>query len=425
MKGNWTDEQFLHELQRALRHMYDPAELRRSRLVEMFGLSPQADIPTILRRMLIDSIQILKPLAKASPDSTPWRIYQVLSYRHIEQSSQKEVATDLTLSIRQLRRLEYTALRALADTLIAQYLDLRNPQTMPGSQDKEIAPATIDDQMNVEVPTGREEELEWLRKSSPSESVELIGLVNTAIKTIGPLLSVLKVQVETSFQENLPSVMGKVTLLRQALLNVLTTAARKVPGGKVQVSADAKSGRILIDVVAKDGEMDASQNNSVESLSLAKQLVELSSGTLEIVPQITGEALSIRLSFPMMNQVPVLVIDDNEDALRLFKHYLSGTIYQFIGTSDPQMALILAEEYRPAIVLLDVMLPMIDGWELLGRLRAHPLLNDIRIIISTILPQQQLALALGAAEFIRKPFSQETLLEALNRQMGGPEIELR
>ena len=61
------------------------------------------------------------------------------------------------------------------------------------------------------------------------------------------------------------------------------------------------------------------------------------------------------------------------------------------------------------------MLPDIDGWDMLGRLRAHPKTSDKPVVVCTIMPQEQLALALGAAAFLQKPVSRETLLAELDR----------
>jgi CheY-like chemotaxis protein len=111
-----------------------------------------------------------------------------------------------------------------------------------------------------------------------------------------------------------------------------------------------------------------------------------------------------------------LVVDDNVDTLQLVQRYLSNSRYRFIGTSDPREVPALVEQLEMDIIVLDVMLPTIDGWELLGRLREHPKTRHTPIIVCTILSQEQLALTLGAAEFIRKPVSRETLLSALDRQ---------
>ena len=154
---------------------------------------------------------------------------------------------------------------------------------------------------------------------------------------------------------------------------------------------------------------------------MARQLAELSGGTLESTPGGTPEcSFQIKLILPTAEERAVLVIDDNADTLQLFRRYVTGSSYLFVGTSDPQQAIPLAQELKPQIIVLDVMLPGIDGWELLGQFRAHPATQNTPIIVCTILPQERLALTLGAAAFLRKPVTRKALLSALDRQAGLP-----
>ncbi len=101
-----------------------------------------------------------------------------------------------------------------------------------------------------------------------------------------------------------------------------------------------------------------------------------------------------------------------------------SVLYDFLGREDINWRG-LASELAPRVIVLDVMLPGMDGWELLGRLREHPQLSAVPVIVCTILPQQQLALALGAGAFVRKPFSREAFLSVLDQQVGSPSRELR
>jgi CheY-like chemotaxis protein len=145
----------------------------------------------------------------------------------------------------------------------------------------------------------------------------------------------------------------------------------------------------------------------------------MSGGSLDARLEARAEIpFTANIILPTTEQIPLLVIDDNADTLRLLERYLSGSRYRFTGTVDPQEALTLAEQLAPEIIVLDVMLPGIDGWELLGRLREHPKTAGAAIIVCTILPQEQLALALGAAEFVRKPVSRRAFLAALDQQMN-------
>ncbi|NIV31704.1 MAG: response regulator, partial [Anaerolineae bacterium] len=81
------------------------------------------------------------------------------------------------------------------------------------------------------------------------------------------------------------------------------------------------------------------------------------------------------------------------------------------------------EEFSPQVILLDVMMPQIDGWEILGRLRQHPLTSHIPTVVCTILAQEELALSLGASAFVRKPVTRQVFLAALDRQIARMQPE--
>jgi CheY-like chemotaxis protein len=123
------------------------------------------------------------------------------------------------------------------------------------------------------------------------------------------------------------------------------------------------------------------------------------------------------VAIPELEQLPVLVIEDNLDTLQLFRRYASGTRYRLITSADPEQALSLAEETHPRVILLDVMMPQVGGWKVLARLRQHPLTEDTPIVVCTILPQEELALALGASGYVRKPVTRQDFLTALDRQI--------
>jgi CheY-like chemotaxis protein len=151
---------------------------------------------------------------------------------------------------------------------------------------------------------------------------------------------------------------------------------------------------------------------------MARQFAILFGGTLNVSAQgRPSQPLEVELALPIAERTPVLFIDDNADTLQLMQRYLTGTQYRFVGTRDPEQALDLAEDVTPKVIVLDIMLPGVDGWELLGRLREHPSVGGVPILVCTILPQDKLALTLGAAGFVRKPVSREALLAALNHQM--------
>ena len=151
---------------------------------------------------------------------------------------------------------------------------------------------------------------------------------------------------------------------------------------------------------------------------MARQLVQLCPGSLNITTRPGHRAFfEARIELEAGEQVTVLVVDDNQDALQLCQRYLSGSRYRFVGAQGAQAGLEMAAEVEPQIIVLDVMMPEQDGWTLLGRLREHPRLDSVPIVVCTILPQEQLARTLGAADFIRKPVSRSQFLAALDRQV--------
>jgi len=419
IRGNPVSASFVHELRRALRRLYDPVELHRSPLIELFGVEQRENPSSALRRILTDAIESLKPNENVPLQTKAWRIYQVLFYRYTEQFTQREVATDLGLSIRHLRREETLAVQMLAGYLWAYHnleLKWRDQKVAPPDADRKVEGKTSP--AGTQTPT-LQQELRWLQESLPTELVDVQEVIQAALKPVSPLARASKVHIDCRISENLPHLIVQLTTIRQALLNVLTAAIRCAPGGQVCIRMEPHRWEVHTYVQTMGHHIvSALDDDAVERLDMARQLIELSGGSLEIVPSEGREQpFAAKIALPATEQVPVLVIDDNADTLQLLQRYLSNSRYRFIGTSDPQRALALVKESAPQIIVLDVMMPEIDGWELLGRLHEHPQTRDIPIVVCTVLPQEQLASSLGAAAFIRKPVSRQAFLSALDHQL--------
>ena len=402
-----------------LRHLYDPVALTRSKLPQVFALGAVEDPLETLRQMLLSAIEALKPDTSVPAQAPAWRVYRILYERYVEQFSQDEVATHLALGTRQLRRQEQHALQVLADFLWTHYdLRLAPPlQSRQPSRADRVAEAEI---AGTAAPS-RDQELDWLRMKYPRELVALADIIQPGLRTIAPLLRELGVRVECSPLEALPPILVQPTGLRQALSAVLTVAVRSAPGATMRIGVRAREQAIEIDVetTAAHPSPEGPTPDDVDNLNLAREIIGISKGSLQATAGYgKNEPFQVKILLPVPAQVTVMVIDDNADALQLIERYLARTRYHFIGCTDPEQAITLAEEVNPQIILLDVMLPGIDGWELLGRLREHPKMHDVPIIVCTILAQEQLASVLGAAGFIRKPVSQTALLATLDLQVA-------
>ena len=264
----------------------------------------------------------------------------------------------------------------------------------------------------------RQQELQWLATTFPNEVEDPAHLIESALHTIRPMAKARRVRVECQIQANLPPLSGQLVAVRQTVLALLSAAVRAASSGLVQVVVSSDQQSVMMQVCTGDDQAGSCPPNSETSqhIEMAHELIDTFGGVLQVMP-LPDRAFSATLILPVHARVPVLVLDDNKDTLRLLERYLSATPYRFIGTSDPEKAVELAAHVAPRIIVMDVMLPGIHNWELLGRLREHPEIRGIPIVVCTILPQEQLALALGAAGFLRKPVTRDAFLAALDRHL--------
>jgi len=111
----------------------------------------------------------------------------------------------------------------------------------------------------------------------------------------------------------------------------------------------------------------------------------------------------------------VLVIDDDPDALDLLGRTLQGAGVRVVTTSDGREAVSLARTLQPAVITLDVLMPGMDGWEVLRQLKADPETRDIPVLMVTMTDDRELGYALGATEFLTKPVDRGQLVQLLER----------
>lgn len=401
-----TREELLDQLRDALNHLYDPDRLRRSALAARFGVANRFDTATALQRILTDAIAALKPPAGEPPQSPAWQIYEPLFYRYVEQLSAEEVADQLGIGTRHLRRWQTAAIAALADVLWRQY----------GSAEWD-APAPAD-RIGSADPAGLQQELAWLKDASGAAATDLAESLPAILDLAGKLAGRHQVFLDVAQAENLPRVGLPPVALRQILLNLFSVAIPRAHGGRLEVRARQAAWDVQVSIRCAhypSGPRPPLEDEA-DNLNMARQLAEICGCRLNLAADARG--FDATLALPALEQIPVLVIDDKTDTLQLLQRYASGSRYRLIPVSDGEQAVETAQRVAPQVIVLDVMMPRIDGWELLGRLRADPKTQDAAIIVHTILAQRDLALLLGANDFLRKPVSRADFLAALDRQLA-------
>jgi CheY-like chemotaxis protein len=136
-------------------------------------------------------------------------------------------------------------------------------------------------------------------------------------------------------------------------------------------------------------------------------------GTLQVVTDEPGGLWEARLNWPAAKSLTLLVIDDNQGLIDLFRRYLASFRWQVIGAHNGAEARDVLARALPTVIMLDVMIPDEDGWEVLMSLKSRPDTRDIPVIVCSVLSAQPLAQTLGAAGYLSKPVTQQTLLRAL------------
>lgn len=391
-------------LRRALNRLYDSVALRRSPLADLLHLRDRPNPSEALRALLESEIQLLSSASDAPASSKNHRYYQVLFYRYIQRFTQREVAAQLGIGPRHLRREQEAAIEFLADRL-------RQRHGLAGITEIEAIPAgEADASRGGDI----EDEMEHLSDTMEERSCELAAVLEDCVLLTRALAHQRRVQVQAQLGEVFPVAVARA-MLKQVILNLLVMAIRALDGGTVWVRARPAAGRVHLALTPQPLPHHAmpSIRWDQHTLSISRRMARLFEGEVD-ARDADGEA-ALQLTLPMANRVRVLAIEDNQDTLDLWQRYLRDSPFHLIPLRNPHDALEQIERLQPDLIVLDIMLPEVDGWELLGRLRDHSLGKALPIVVCSVLPQRDLALSLGANGFLPKPATRERFLGVLQR----------
>jgi signal transduction histidine kinase/DNA-binding response OmpR family regulator len=278
---------------------------------------------------------------------------------------------------------------------------------------------------------------------------DLRALVVQTAETMRPLAERKRISLELPGSEAV-EIEADPNRIRQVVYNLLSNAVKFTPDdGVVSVGLDIETDRVRLTVAdTGPGITTADQARVFEAfqqvqvtdaqrqegtglgLALTRQLVERHGGKVELasevgrgsrftieLPVAPPRAPSVEAAKPQMPfGVPlVLVIEDDPRAAELLRVYLTEALYAVRVAADGRSGFEQASSLQPAAIVLDILLPDIDGWEVLQRLKGSAVTRDIPVLVVSVIDDAQLGLALGAVDYFVKPVARESLLMALGR----------
>ena len=117
----------------------------------------------------------------------------------------------------------------------------------------------------------------------------------------------------------------------------------------------------------------------------------------------------------------ILIVDDSETILRMLKLVVKNLASEVMTAGNGLSGLRIAEVEKPSVVLLDIMLPGLDGYNVCRKIKSNPDLKNTKVILFTVKSDKEtieMAKAVGADDFVMKDTTFEKVLEALARALG-------
>lgn len=384
---------FEEDLREMIQRLRSPGFLPPESVRVACGATGDDFAETQLRVM--QAVEELEPPGDSPADGQPRRVYEFLQMRFIQGLTQEEIADRLHMSARNVQRIQPEAIHILALRLWQKYR----------AQGGRAALQENDWQTQVE------RELVSLDASHPESSADLTRVIEGLMELKDRLFDAYAVEIESGFLQ--PGVTAAVhpSALRQVLIAVLARLARLANCRRIEIYTGLENGRVKISIAGQ-----ATQSAALDR----EQLVEgiPIPGGVEIDLAQKNERLFAQVWAPSARQHIVLVVEDNLDVVHYYRRCTSGTPFQLAHLENGERMIERVREINPDVIVLDVMMPGYDGWQLLTYLYENPETRDIPVIVCSIIREPDLATALGAFRCLTKPVKHQEFVDGLNQALS-------
>lgn len=283
-------------------------------------------------------------------------------------------------------------------------------------------------------------------------------LVSNIKENIQPLAIKKGLNIAFNSPSDIPAVETDEARLQQILTNLIGNAVKFTEIGAVNINIGCDKSKVWIEIADtgigipksdikhifdKFRQVDGSSTRSYEGtglgLSIVQEMINIIGGEIIVSSEIgvgsvfkvilpikwKGPVNDIKLTqFSTATVVPdkktILVVDDDPRIINEISEFLGELGYNIISTSNASEVVKLAEIYRPFVITLDVIMPELDGWEVLQRLKKNIKTQDIAVIMVSVSTDTNTGIALGATGHIIKPVEKVRLMNEIRKLHTDP-----
>lgn len=300
------------------------------------------------------------------------------------------------------------------------------------------------------------------------EEFDLAVMIQEAVTTVQPLVDKNRNQLITNIPKRLAPVRADMLKVRQCLFNLISNACKFTERGTISIHVSqsfSPDNREWLKIEIQDSGigLDQEQINKLFTefaqasstiqrqyggtglgLALSRNFCRLMGGDITVqskpgqgstftitLPRQVQEEESASQDRPLPLPTPtetvkrdgdiILVVDDDAPAREILQRFLSREGFQVVTANNGHEALKLAHELKPSLITLDVMMPGIDGWEVLRQLKQNPQTAKIPVIMTTMVEERSFGHSLGAHGYLLKPVDRDKLINLLKDALIKPE----
>lgn len=284
--------------------------------------------------------------------------------------------------------------------------------------------------------------------------ISLKEITANVVSGLKPLCNQKGISIQVDLPNDLPKIQSDEKKVYQILQNLAGNAVKFTGKGGVTIKGIIRPSEIeltisdtgigipkqeLPGIFEEFRQVDGSSSRSYEGsglgLAIARKLANLLGGNIFAESEL-GQGSHFHLVLPIhqseVNRTTfdrdlftnntadaekrtILIVDDEPAVVQMIANTLSKEGFHTIGCSDSKMAVEMAERHQPFAVTLDVLMPEIDGWEVLQSLKKNKSTSHIPVIMISVSPDQDTGFALGAVGYLMKPVRPDALLQEIAR----------